>query len=77
MRADAPGDNDDDAELRNDTIGAICIDVHGTVAAGVSSGGIAAKTSGRVGHAAVFGAGFAQPFLTGQTALSYHLQLLG
>ncbi|KAF9152941.1 taspase, threonine aspartase, 1 [Linnemannia schmuckeri] len=46
----------DDDQLQ-DTVGAICIDNQGCVAAGVSSGGIAMKFPGRVSEAALFGAG--------------------
>ncbi|KAF9584445.1 taspase, threonine aspartase, 1 [Lunasporangiospora selenospora] len=46
-----------DPELLQDTVGAICVDRLGQVAAGVSSGGIALKFPGRVSEAALFGAG--------------------
>jgi hypothetical protein len=40
-----------------DTVGAVVVGPRGRVAAGVSSGGLALKAEGRVGEAAVFGAG--------------------
>eukprot|EP00842_Homolaphlyctis_polyrhiza_P005761 jgi/Hompol1/6186/HPOL_004865-RA len=44
-------------EVLFDTVGAIAVDCLGNVCAGVSSGGISLKYPGRIGEAAVYGAG--------------------
>ncbi|KAJ1889518.1 taspase, threonine aspartase, 1 [Coemansia sp. IMI 209127] len=42
-----------DEAMLMDTVGAVCIDVRGGVASGVSSGGIALKIPGRIGEASI------------------------
>ncbi|KAG2427115.1 hypothetical protein HXX76_012626 [Chlamydomonas incerta] len=53
--AEDPGEAEE--EMRLDTVGAVCVDHTGCVAAGVSSGGIAVKFPGRLGEAGVYGSG--------------------
>jgi len=42
--------NGTDADLLQDTVGAVCVDDHGNVASAVSSGGIILKQPGRLGQ---------------------------
>ncbi|XP_013421976.1 threonine aspartase 1 [Lingula anatina] len=56
MKKDVKMVEEDDSTLL-DTVGAVCLDCQGNMAAAVSSGGIALKCPGRVGQAAVFGCG--------------------
>ncbi|WP_176250791.1 MULTISPECIES: isoaspartyl peptidase/L-asparaginase family protein [unclassified Sulfitobacter] len=55
MRSD--GTLDDDPARRHGTVGAVACDVHGTLAAATSTGGMTAKAPGRVGDTPLIGAG--------------------
>ncbi|KAL4074155.1 nucleophile aminohydrolase [Scleroderma citrinum] len=58
-------------DVPQDTIGAVAWDNCGNVAAGVSSGGLLLKDSGRVGQAAIFGTGcWAQQSSDGQAGMA-------
>lgn len=54
--AHEPGGGDD-GDVLHDTVGAVFVSAEGATAAAVSSGGLALKADGRVGEAAVYGAG--------------------
>jgi beta-aspartyl-peptidase (threonine type) len=55
MRAD--GMEDDDPARRHGTVGAVACDAQGTVAAATSTGGMTAKSPGRIGDTPIIGAG--------------------
>jgi len=58
-------------EAMQDTVGAVALDARGNMAACVSSGGLLLKYSGRIGEAAIFGAGcWAQQSSAGGMACS-------
>eukprot|EP00058_Branchiostoma_floridae_P019584 XP_002605074.1 hypothetical protein BRAFLDRAFT_85220 [Branchiostoma floridae] len=48
---------DTSGDIRLDTVGAVVMDARGNVSAAVSSGGLALKQPGRLGHAAMYGCG--------------------
>jgi len=51
------------AAMGHGTVGAVCVDVHGAIAAATSTGGVPGKLFGRVGDSALIGAGtFAHAF---------------
>jgi L-asparaginase / beta-aspartyl-peptidase len=53
-----PGDErPTEEEKKFGTVGAVCLDVHGTIAAGTSTGGMTNKRLGRIGDSPVIGAG--------------------
>ncbi|KAL5528584.1 hypothetical protein ACEPAF_7720 [Sanghuangporus sanghuang] len=52
--------------ILEDTVGAVACDTHGGLSAGVSSGGLLLKYPGRIGEAAIFGAGIWAHSSTGE-----------
>lgn len=46
-----------DESVMHDTVGVVCRDANGCMYSAVSSGGVALKHPGRIGEAAMFGAG--------------------
>ena len=53
----AAGIENDDPARRHGTVGAVALDLHGTLAAATSTGGMTGKHPGRVGDSPVIGAG--------------------
>ena len=51
------GAQDRDESRKHGTVGAVACDIHGHVAAATSTGGMTAKSPGRVGDTPIFGAG--------------------
>lgn len=51
------GEDDGDPARKHGTVGAVALDQHGHLAAATSTGGMTAKTPGRVGDSPVIGAG--------------------
>jgi len=49
--------NADGGDVLHDTVGCVAVDSEGNICSGVSSGGTLCKYSGRIGEAAVYGAG--------------------
>lgn len=57
MAQRASGKEDQDESRKHGTVGAVARDIHGTLAAATSTGGMTAKLPGRVGDSPVIGAG--------------------
>jgi beta-aspartyl-peptidase (threonine type) len=57
LKMRAEGVEDDDPARRHGTVGAVACDTHDTVAAATSTGGMTAKSPGRIGDTPMIGAG--------------------
>lgn len=57
LRMRASGQEDKDPARRHGTVGAVACDSHGNLAAATSTGGMTAKTPGRIGDTPIIGAG--------------------
>ena len=64
--------DNDVSSMCHDTVGCVCIDRHGNLAAGTSTGGITAKWGGRVGDSPIIGSGAYADNMKGAVSTTGH-----